>query len=579
MKNFLGNFLVWLLIIATIILGIDLFVIRPDSAVIDEQIENKVTLQLYETVQTKTPPDWESLPGDLLVVIPDEPENTPDHMPTSSVDHAVATNISATANTTSAEATYQKDVQGQQSKFRIFALLLAFLGLPLFAVLGAISLYISPVDTMIFIDATDKLVNQDLFISLPLFTLAGYILSESKAPERLIRFSRALLGWFPGGTVFIVAVSCAFFTALTGASGVTIIALGGLLYPMLRKDQYSENFTLGLITSGGSLGLLFPPSLPLILYAVIAQNSMQGLQGSGLGKTLPISQLFLAAFIPGVLMVLVLAIYGAFFGLRHHHQTTPFSLKEFAKSTMNALPELLIPVFIIVLLFNGYMHINQTAACSALYILIIETVWYRDIKISQLPRIFRRSMIMIGAILIILMMAMAMTSLLIMNKVPDQLLDYMKVHIQSPLTFLIYLNIFLLLVGCLMDIFSATLVVVPLIVPIALHFQIDPLHLGVIFLLNLSLGYCTPPVGMNLFLTSLRFQRSIFKITYTCLPFLFLLLLVLLLVTYIPAISIEPANNPWWIGVFGIVVAIVLGLYSFLVKFLFRFFAEKKSAC
>ncbi|NUM34511.1 MAG: TRAP transporter large permease subunit [Candidatus Brocadiae bacterium] len=434
-----------------------------------------------------------------------------------------------------------------ENRFRIFSVLLALLGMPLFSSIASIALFLSENAKSIFIDVVDKLTAHTLFIPLPLFTFAGYILSQTNAPERLVRFSRALIGWLPGGTSLIAAISCAFFTAFTGASGVTIIALGGLLYPILIKEQHSENFTLGMITTGGSLGLLFPPSLPVILYGVIANTSMQGM---GNNTNLEIKDLFLAGLIPGTLMILVVAFYGMWIGIRHNVPRSTFSWKELLDSTIHALPEILTPMIVILGYFGGYIQLTESAAYTALYVFFVEMFLYKELKMRKAIEIAKKSMVLIGAILIILMMAMSLTNLLIMAKVPDQILFYMKQHISSPLTFLILLNIFLLVVGCLMDIFSAILVVVPLIVPIAIAFQIDPIHLGIIFLTNLGIGYLTPPVGMNLFITSLRFKKSLFKVAYTCVPFLFLSLGVLGIITYIPAITLYPVKHPWILWLF-----------------------------
>ncbi len=552
MKSYIGHFLVLVLFLSAILIGIDLFIIHPSKPISEFQPAETMLQKLEIVSAEKTEEEILSeFPSSLVQIIEPVSSNTNEN-------DSINTNIEKN----STPLTYQPRSSEDIGRFRIFSILLALLGAPLFAVMGAISLFVSKIDEMMFIDVVEKLTNHPLFITLPLFTFAGYVLSESKAPERLVRFSRALLGWFPGGTAFIAAISCAFFTAFTGASGVTIVALGGLLYPMLIKDKYSEKFTLGMITSGGSLGLLFPPSLPLILYAVIANSSMQGLEPKM--PALEAKNLFIAGIIPGLLMVLAVSLYGSFLGYKKNEENYQFSMKELAKSTWSCLPELAIPVIIVATFFKGLLQLTESAAVIALYVVVVEVFLYRDIKISRLWRLGQRSMIMIGAILIILMMAMAMTNLMIMAKVPDQLLGYMKEHIQSPWTFLLCLNIFLLLVGCLMDIFSAILVVVPLIVPIAVAFHIDPLHLGVVFLVNLSIGYCTPPVGMNLFLSSLRFNKSVFSITYTCLPFLGLLLSVLGIITYIPAISLEPVKNPLLLGIFlAGLVAILTIFYLF----------------
>ena len=446
-----------------------------------------------------------------------------------------------------------------QGQFQIFAGLLALLGAPLFAVIGAISLFLTTHLPSLFVNILDKLVaSSSLFVTLPLFTFAGFLLSESKAPQRLVAFSQALLGWLPGGTALIAVVTCAFFTAFTGASGVTIIAVGGLLYPLLTSSKYSENFSLGLLTSSGSLGLLFPPSLPLILYAVIAHNCLQGIAG----QEVPIRDLFLAGLLPGILLTLSLGLYGAFAGSGSKDKLTTFSASAMRSATVSAIPELLIPLVLGVGFFGGFFDLEESAAITAAYILVIEMFFYREISCAALVNIIRKSMILFGAILIILMMAIGMTSEIIDAKVPDYLLSQVQQHIQSKTTFLIVLNLFLLIVGGMMDIFSAILVVVPLIVPIAVQYDVNPLHLGIIFLTNLEIGYSTPPVGMNLFIASLRFKQSIWKLCWSVLPYLGIRLGFLVLITFIEDISLflvrRPTGMVWLLLLFPLFILLAI---------------------
>ncbi len=543
MKSILGALFVVLLLSITLMLGLDIFFFRPpdssDQSSSQEMLKHLQDKAFFDEKEKKE----NELPGALAEQIP--PKESRQDAPKS--------------------LAYRNP--GDENRFRFFSLLLALLGMPLFSAIGSIALFLTENASSIFIDVVDKLTAHTLFIPLPLFTFAGYVLSQTCAPERLVRFSRALIGWLPGGTALIAAISCAFFTAFTGASGVTIIALGGLLYPILIKEQYGEKFTLGMITTGGTLGLLFPPSLPVILYGVIASTSMQGM---GNNSGMEIKDLFLAGLIPGTLMILIIAFYGMWIGVHHKEEKPAFSWKELGQSTLKALPELLTPLIVILGYFGGYIQLTESAAYTALYVILVEIFLYKEIHLKNAVEIAKKSMVLIGAILIILMMAMALTNLLIMAKVPDQILSYMKQHVTSPMTFLFLLNIFLLIVGCLMDIFSAILVVVPLIVPIALAFQIDPVHLGIVFLTNLGIGYMTPPVGMNLFITSLRFKKSLFGVAYTCVPFLLLSLCVLALITYIPAISLYPVKHPWVIWAFFVGVVLVLILCSF-------FFNKKRS--
>lgn len=439
-----------------------------------------------------------------------------------------------------ASATTPKKKTGQD-RFHGLAGLLALLGAPLFAVIGAITLFLTNNIPLLFVNILDKLVaSSSLFVTLPLFTFAGFVLSESQAPQRLVRFSQAFLGWLPGGTALIVIVCCSFFTAFTGASGVTIIAVGGLLYPLLARSHYPDNFSYGLLTTSGSLGLLFPPSLPVILYAVIAHNCLQGMQG----QEVPIRDLFLAGILPGLLITVVMAIYGGIIGSRQQGSVVSFSFKELRGSIWSALPELAIPIVLCVGFFGGFLDMEESAALIAGYVLLVEMCFYREVTLWKLFGIIKRSMILFGAILVILMMAIGLTSEVIDAKLPDYLLSLIRQHIESRTTFLLLLNLFLLVVGCTMDIFSATLVVVPLIVPIAVQYDVNPLHLGIIFLTNLEIGYSTPPVGMNLFIASLRFKQPMWSLSYAVLPFLVLRLALLLVITFFADLSLVLVRHP-----------------------------------
>lgn len=366
-------------------------------------------------------------------------------------------------------------------------------------------------------------------ITIPLFTFAGYMMAESGTPRRLVNVAQAFVGWMPGGLAIVTLLSCAFFTAFTGASGVTIIALGGMLYPVLIKEKYDDKFSMGLVTSCGSLGLLFPPSLPLILYGLIA--------------TVSIDKLFLAGIVPGFLLIVVLSTYSIYKGVKSGARKVAFNWKNIFESMREAIWEVPLPFLILIGIYSGKITASEAAAVTALYVFIVEVFIYRDIKLfSDLPRIIRESMIMVGGILIILGVAMGMTSYIVDAQVPQRLFDWVSQYITSPLMFLVVLNIFLLIVGCLMDIFSATIVVVPIITPIAIKYGVDPVHLGIIFLTNLEIGYLTPPVGLNLFISSFRFKRSIFELYRISVPFLILLIISLLIITYVPQLSLWLPN-------------------------------------
>ncbi len=410
----------------------------------------------------------------------------------------------------------------------LFLILLALLGAPLFSIIAAIALlsfYFLGIDTSAVIVEMYRLTSAPTLIAIPLFTFAGYVLAESNAPKRLVNLSRALFGWMPGGLAIVVLVTCAFFTAFTGASGVTIVAIGGLLYPMLRQEGYPEKFSLGLITSSGSLGLLFPPSLPIILYAVVAKIN--------------VDQLFLAGIIPGFLLIILLSIYSTQRGIKSAVPTTPFHWNNLWLGLKEAFWEIPLPFIIIGGIYGGLFTATEAAAITAFYVLIIEVFVYRDLNLfKDIPRIIKESMVLVGGILVILGTALGLTNYLIDEQVPMKILNFMQTFISSKVFFLMMLNVLLLIVGCMMDIFSAIIVVVPLIVPIAREFGVDPIHLGVIFLTNLEIGYLTPPVGLNLFISSFRFDKPILQLYRASVPFLLILLAALLIITYLPELSL-----------------------------------------
>ncbi len=416
-------------------------------------------------------------------------------------------------------------------------ILFAIMGAPLFAVFGAAAmlLFHTLPDTTIMGAANDvfseKFADSPLLVTIPLFTFAGYLMAESGTPRRLVEMSRAWLGWLPGGLAIVCLVASAFFTTFTGGSGITIVAIGGLLFPALLQDRYPERFSLGLVTTGGSLGLLFPPSLPIILYGVVAG--------------VLIEKLFLAAILPGLLTLLVVSAYAIWFGVRTKMPRTPFDMKVAMRALGAAKWEILLPVVLLAGMYTGFLRIHEAAAFTALYVLIVEVFIYRDVSLrGDLGRIIRESMTLVGAILAILATAIGFTAFLIQAQVPMKILGAMESLITSPFMFLFVLNIFLLVVGMLMDIFSAIVVVVPLIVPIAAapQFHVNPYQLGVIFLLNLEIGYLTPPVGLNLFISSFRFDRPVTVIYRAVLPFIGMLIVALLLTTYVPSLSVPMTN-------------------------------------
>jgi len=414
--------------------------------------------------------------------------------------------------------------------FFLVMLLIALVlsGLPIFAGIMAaamIGLHQSGVDFSAIAIEIFRLANAPVLLAIPLFTFAGYLLSEGQTSARLVRFSRSIFGWVPGGLGVVALVTCSFFTAITGATGVTIIALGGLLFPALISEKYREEFSLGLMTTSGSLGLHFPPSLPIILYGFVSGASIE--------------KLFLAGLIPGILMVGILCLFSVYMGKRWKLERPAFSFSEFLGSLKQAAWELPIPFLIVAAIYSGFATATETAALTVVYVFLVKTLVFRELSLfTDIPRVMIESMKMVGAIMIVLGAALGFTNYLVDAFVPMKILEFMKGMVETKIGFLLMLNLFLLLVGCMMDIFSAILVVVPLIIPMAEKFQVDPIHLGIIFLANLGIGYNTPPVGLNLFIASSRFERPIMTLYKATLPFLFLLLLTLLLITYWPPLSL-----------------------------------------
>jgi len=400
----------------------------------------------------------------------------------------------------------------------------AALGSPIFSVLGGAAALLFMVDGIrpvaILISTYELAVNPTL-PSIPLFTLAGFLLAEGQTPARLLRVFRALFGWMPGSTAIVCTIVSAFFTVFTGGSGVTILALGGLLLPALLQDGYRERFSIGLLTAAGSLGLLLPPALPLILYGIVSET--------------PIEDLFIGGIVPGLLLIALVAAWGVREGLKIPRPRAPFDRREAAGAVWDAKWVLLLPVVVLGALFSGAATIVESAALAALYAFVVQVVLRRELSIvGDFRRVFANCVATVGGVLIILGVAVGLTAYLVDAQVPARLVEAAPAYIKSPLVFLLALNVFLLIVGCLMDIFSATFVVVPLLVPLGQLFGIHPVHLGIIFIANLELGYLTPPVGLNLFLASYRFEKPLLEVSVASLPMLAIRALGVLLVTYVP---------------------------------------------
>lgn len=416
----------------------------------------------------------------------------------------------------------------------LILLLLALAGAPLFAVIGASALwgfYQTEVDLQVMAVEIYRVAEMPVLIAIPLFTFAGYLLGESKAPQRLVRITDAFLGWMPGGLAIVALAACALFTAFTGASGVTIVALGALLVPALQKAGYRQQFNLGLVTTSGSLGLLFAPSLPLILYGVVAQQM-------ALDTPVSIDDLFLAGLIPGGLMLLALSVYAALQPRDSHKAEHKFDKTEAWAAIKDSAWEIPLPVVVLGGIYSGFFAVSEAAAITALYVLIVTVLIRGEISFTKLPGVMRDSMKLVGAILLILAVSLASTNYMIDAGIPEQIFAFIQQHVSDGFTFLLLLTLFLLVLGMMLDIFSAIVIMIPIILPIAVQYGIHPVHLGILFLANMQLGYFTPPVGMNLFIASFRFNQPVMTLYRATLPFFFILLATVLIITYVPELSL-----------------------------------------
>ena len=413
----------------------------------------------------------------------------------------------------------------------VMLIFLGVRGLPIYLMLGGTALLLFSGNW----GALESLPNEaynlltgNMIPAIPLFTVAGYLLSESSSGTRFVRFFRAALGWLPGGLAVVAVVACAYFTTFTGASGVTILALGGLLAAVLiDSGQYGKDFSHGLITSSGSVGLLFPPALPIIMYGVTAQISIR--------------DMFLGGLLPGILLVAALSSMGIFRAVRNKSVRTPFVMKDFLAALKGAAGDILLPVVLLTAYFSGLTNVVETSALAVVYVLIL-TLATGELNKELISRVLRRGVPVIGGVLVILAMAKGLSYFIVDAQVPTMLTAFFRDHISSRFVFLILLNLALLVTGTLMDIYSAILVVAPLIVPLGALYGVHPVQLGIIFLANLQLGYLTPPVGMNLFLASYTFEEPMSRIYRQVVPFLLILLVAVLLITYVPWFSLALLN-------------------------------------
>jgi len=419
----------------------------------------------------------------------------------------------------------------------ILVLAAGVLGAPIFTLLGGIALFASltlgnpPV--VLPMMAYQELTTSTGIAAIPLFTVSGFLLAEGKSSERLLRVFRAWVGWMPGGTAIAAAALCAFFTLFTGGSGVTILVLGGLLLPALVASGYRERFSIGLLTASGSLGLLFPLSLPLMLYGIVSQKA-------------PIDDLFIGGLLPGILMLGLLAALGIREGVKTRAARTPFASGEAMKALWAAKWELFLPVFVVGTFVGGIATLVETAPIAALYTVLVQRYVTRDLPSwKDVFKVAADCIALVGGVLIILAVAAGLTDYLVFAQIPTQLVDWTQTHVHSKLVFLLFLNVFLLAVGTLMDIFSAIVVVVPLILPLADIYGINYVHLGIIFVANLELGFLHPPLGLNLLLASVRFRKPVLEVTWATLPMLGILAIGVLLITYWPWLTLGILH---WMG-------------------------------
>jgi tripartite ATP-independent transporter DctM subunit len=403
----------------------------------------------------------------------------------------------------------------------------ALAGTPLFVIMGGLVILLFETSGN-QIDAVSTFIHSaltnDSIIAIPLFTLVGFFLSESRAGERLVLSFRSFFGWLPGGMIIATVIICAFFTSFTGASGVTILALGGILYTILAEHvKYPEKFSIGLLTSVGSVGLMFPPSLPLILVGVIGQTN--------------IFHMFAGGLFPGLILVAAVTVFGIVASVKIKIPLEPFRPRRALASLKGTILEILLPLILVRFYFTGILSLTEIGAVAVFYIFITEVLVHRDIKFTKLPRVFLKAVPIIGGVLAILALSQALSYYIIDTNAPANLADWMLETIESKYVFLLLLNLALLVVGCLMDIFSAILIILPLITPLGAAYGIDPVHLGIVFIINLEVGFLTPPVGLNLFLAAYRFKKPFVDICRYVFPFLLIQFVVVLLVTYVPALS------------------------------------------
>jgi C4-dicarboxylate transporter DctM subunit len=414
------------------------------------------------------------------------------------------------------------------------ALICIVIGTPLFIVLAVVTIgciYFLG-DGMLTEMTADMFnaVNKDVLLAIPFFLIAGQIMTRGSIAKRLINFAKATVGWMPGGLAVTAVFACLFFAAISGSSPVTVIAIGTMMFPALIKENYKENFSLGLITSAGSLGILIPPSIPMIIYAIVVSTPTH---------IISVADLFIAGVVPGLLIGVLLMAFSVITQKKNDDQIKiNFSFEQFVSSFKNGILALLLPIIILGGIYSGFFTPTEAAATAAVYAFIVEVFIHRELKIKDIPEIFIQSTSMMGTLFLIIVIAISFNQFLALERIPYQAAIWMNEFVNSPLMFLIVVNIFLLILGCFMDIMSAILIVGPLLGPMAVEFGIDPVHFAIIFIVNMEIGYLTPPMGINLFVASSIFEKKIGYVIKSTLPFTLIFLFVLILISYFPSISL-----------------------------------------
>ncbi len=414
------------------------------------------------------------------------------------------------------------------------AILCIVIGTPLFTVLAIVTLgsiyFIGDGMLTEMIADMFNAVNKDVLLAIPFFLIAGQLMTHGSIAKRLIDFAKAIVGWVHGGLAITAIFACLFFAAISGSSPVTVIAIGTMMFPVLIKENYDEKFSLGLITSAGSLGILIPPSIPMIIYAIVVSTPTH---------IISVADLFIAGVLPGLLIGLLLMIYSVITQKKYTFlRKVDFSFNQLKISFKNGILALLLPLIILGGIYTGFFTPTEAAAVAVVYAFIVEVFIHKDLKIKDLPKIFIQSTSMMGTLFLIIVIAISFNQFLALERIPYQAAVWMNEFVNSPLMFLIVVNIFLLILGCFMDIMSAILIVGPLLGPMAVEFGIDPVHFAIIFIVNMEIGYLTPPIGLNLYVASSIFQKKIGHVIVSTIPFTLILLFALILISYIPSISL-----------------------------------------